>query len=238
MSAFVAVVALSFAVGALTIISFHYTSFRYELDFLPVLMSLTVLGILGGERALAGSPFWRRVGRWGWAGLLVISVAIVGLMSCAQAARTESEVGRLLAELGRLPESVSHFKQGLRFEPDSIDGHNNLGIALLRLGQVPEAAAEFATAVQLQPDDAEAHNNLGIALFRLGKLREGGTEFVTAIQLKPEFAEAHNNLGMALLKLGKVPEAKAEIATAVQLQPDNAEAQEQLARLRAAQPIK
>ena len=57
---------------------------RYELDFLPALMLLAVIGILGLERALAGLPVWRRIARWGWCLLLAYSV-VFNLLASVEA---------------------------------------------------------------------------------------------------------------------------------------------------------
>ena len=78
---FVAAVFLLFVTCALTLCLFFSASSSYESDFLPALMLLAVIGILGLERALAGLPVWRRIARWGWCLLLACSVAFNSLAS-------------------------------------------------------------------------------------------------------------------------------------------------------------
>src|SRR5208282_4515214 len=62
---FVVSVFLFFAICAVTLCLFFAAGGNYELDFLPALILLAVIGILGMERAGAGWPVWRRMARWG-----------------------------------------------------------------------------------------------------------------------------------------------------------------------------
>ena len=57
---------LLFAAGALTVGCFWWTSARYEIDFLPALVLLALLGILGLERALEGRRGSLRAARCAW----------------------------------------------------------------------------------------------------------------------------------------------------------------------------
>jgi hypothetical protein len=72
---FATAVALLFGICAVTLCLYMYASWRYEVDFLPALLLLGVVGILGLERALADRPGWRRAARWGYGLLLAFSVA-------------------------------------------------------------------------------------------------------------------------------------------------------------------
>ena len=63
-------------------ICFYFCGFtRYELDFLPGLMVLSVIGILGLERAPVDTGGWRPIARWGWCLLLVCSLIFYFFMS-------------------------------------------------------------------------------------------------------------------------------------------------------------
>ena len=80
---------LLFGIGALTMSLFFVACTRYEVEFLPTLVLLAVVGILSLERALAPTsesgqadhPVWRRAVRWGWSLLLGFSVAFNLLVS-------------------------------------------------------------------------------------------------------------------------------------------------------------
>jgi len=66
---------LLFGICALTLCLFCSAISRYEVDFLPSLMLLAVIGILSLERALVDRPVWRLTARLGWGLLLAFSVS-------------------------------------------------------------------------------------------------------------------------------------------------------------------
>ena len=66
------------------------------MEFLPALVLLAVVGILGLERALAGQPVWRRAVRWGWGLLLGFSVAFNLLASVEHCAEAHYNLGTAL----------------------------------------------------------------------------------------------------------------------------------------------
>ncbi|MGA2605150.1 MAG: hypothetical protein ABSG14_13060 [Verrucomicrobiia bacterium] len=80
---FVAATALLFGVCALTLGCFWASTLRYEVEFLPALLLLAAVGILGLDRALADRLVWRRAARGGWGLLLGFSVAL-NLLACLQ----------------------------------------------------------------------------------------------------------------------------------------------------------
>ena len=161
---FVTAVALLFGICAVTLGCYLYASWRYEVDFLPALLLLAVVGILGLERALADWPRWRHAVRWGWSLLLVFSAAFNLLASVKYYAESHYEVGSVLLGEGRIQEAVEQYEQALRIKPDYGEPHNDLGVALIRLGRVEEGIEHLEQALRLNPDYAEAHYNLGIAL--------------------------------------------------------------------------
>ncbi|MGA2605669.1 MAG: hypothetical protein ABSG14_15735, partial [Verrucomicrobiia bacterium] len=106
---FLTAVALLFGIGALTLGLFFYTAGRYEMEFLPALVLLAVIGLLSLERALdptwesglAGRPVWRRAMRWGWSLLLGFSVAFNLLASVKQCAEWHNDLGAMLVRQGQ-----------------------------------------------------------------------------------------------------------------------------------------
>jgi len=138
----------------------------------------------------------------------------------------------LSAVPGRLPESMNHFEEALRFKPDYAEVHARLGLALANIpGRLPEAINHLETVVRIEPDLAEAHYNLGLDLAKTPRrLADAIKHFETALRLKPDYAEAHNDLGLALLRTpGRFPEAITHLETAIRLKPDYAEARNNLA---------
>jgi tetratricopeptide (TPR) repeat protein len=233
---FAGTTALLFGMCALTLGLFCGSSFRYEEDFLPALLLLAVVGILGLERVLAPTlapirdrgqesgqacrPVWRRAGRWGWGLLLGFSVAFNLLVSVERCAEAHYNLGGILFLQGKVPEAVAHYEQALRLNPDYAEAHNYLGLALWQTGKVPEAMAHYEQALRLNPDYAGAHNNLGVVLVQLGRMQEAIGHYEQALRLRPGNAEVHNNLGVVLVRLGRMQEAIGHYEQALRLKPD------------------
>ena len=87
MGAFLLFIICGFTVGL-----FFCAFTRYELDFLPGLMVLSVIGILGLEHALAGAGGWRLIARWGWCLLLAWSLVFNLLASAPKLNAIEKSV--------------------------------------------------------------------------------------------------------------------------------------------------
>jgi tetratricopeptide (TPR) repeat protein len=233
---FLAVAAVLFGTGALTMSLFFVACTRYEVEFLAPLVLLAVIGILSVERALAptselgqaGRPVWRHAVRWGWGLLLVFSVAFNLLVSVEHCAEAHYNLGGVLHLLGKEPEAMAHYEQALRLNPDYPEAHFNLGSVLEDQGKVPEAMAHYEQALRLNPDYADVHNNLGVALAQLGRMQEAVGHWEQALRLKPDLAEAHCNLANALAQSGRIQEAIGHYEQALQLNPDYVEAHNNL----------
>jgi tetratricopeptide (TPR) repeat protein len=228
---FVAAVFLLFVICASTLCLFFAANVRYELDFLPALMLLVVMGILGLERALAGLPVWRRIARWGWS-LLLAYLVLFNILEIVQAHATINYyAGNFLLHQGRADEALEHFQKALAIRPGSAAFHAGLGSAFYEKKRMDEAIIQFQRALEIKPDfaeAAEAHNNLGYSLLQKGLVNEAITHFQKALEIKPGFAEAHNTLGDSLFQIGRVDEAIVQYQKAVEIKPDFAEANNNL----------
>jgi tetratricopeptide (TPR) repeat protein len=228
---FVTTAALLFGIGALSLCLFRGAVFRYEVDFLPALLVLAVVGILGLECALAGRPAWRRAARCGWGLLVGFSVAFNLLASSEYYAEAHNILGLNLGLSGKVPEAIVQYEQALRIMPDYAEAHENLGGALARLGRTQEAMGHWEQALKIRPDDATLHYDLGMACAQLGRTQEAMEHWERALRIKPDFAEAHNNLGVALEQAGRVREAIGHYEQALRIKPDLTGARNALARL-------
>ena len=227
---YVAAVALLFGTCALTLCLHCSAWSRYEVDFLPALVLLAVIGILSLEHALAptsesgqaGRTVWRLAARLGWAVLLFFSVIFNLLVSVTHCAEAHNDRGYVLYNQGRVSEAIAQYDQALRLKADYGEAHNNLGVALSGLNRVSEAIEHWQQAVQFAPDFAEAHNNLGIALLQQGKVADAVTQLDQALRINPGYVEAHNNMALALWQMGQRQEAVEHWEQALRLNPDQA----------------
>jgi tetratricopeptide (TPR) repeat protein len=232
---FVAAVFLLFVTCALILCLFCSASSSYELDFLPALMLLAVIGILGLERALVGSPVWRRIARWGWCLLLAYTVAFNLLASVEAHATTNWLAGNFLLNQRRVDEAVERFQMALALEPESATFHFALANALCRERRMDESIIQYQKALAIKPDFAEAHNNLGYSLLQLGRVNEAITHFQRALEIQQSY-EAYYNLGFAFHRKRMVAEAMACYQKATELQPQFIPAQIDLAWMLATWP--
>jgi tetratricopeptide (TPR) repeat protein len=230
---FVTASALLSGICALTLGFFGSAILRYEVDFLPALVLLSVVGILGLERALADRPVWRRTACWGWGLLLGFSVAFNLLAGVVHYAEVDNGAGIAFQQSGRVQEAIERYEHALRLKPDYADAHYNLGTVLEQAGRFQDAIGHFEQALRIKPDYATAHNNLGIALRQLDRIQEAIGHFEQALRIKPDFATAHYNLGVALEQMGKVREAITHYEHAERINPDFTEARTALKRLQA-----
>jgi len=233
---FLAAVVVLFGICTLTLGLYFGASTRYEVEFLPTLVLLAVIGVLGLERALAPTsepgqawrPVWRRAARCGWGLMLGFSVAFNLLASAEYCAEAHNNLGGVFQRQGKAPEAIAHYEQALWLNPDYAEAHYNLGVALAQSGRIPEAIEQYEQALQINPDFAQAHNNLGEALTRLGRIPEAIEHLEQALRIKPDHAEAHNNLGIALVRAGRMTEAIEQYEQALRIKPDLAEAHNNL----------
>jgi tetratricopeptide (TPR) repeat protein len=229
---FIAAVALLSGICALTIGLFFAACVRYEVDFLPELVVLAVVGILGLERALAPTsetglvdrPVWRGAVRWGWGLLLGFSVAFNLFASAEYYSEECDNIGVALVQAGRVQEAIRHYEQALRIKPDYAEAHYNLGLALAQAGKTQEAIGHWEQALRINPDFADPHNNLGIALWLAGRVQEAIGHWAQALRINPDFADPHNNLGFVLAQTGRTQEAIEHYEQALRIKPDYADA--------------
>ncbi|HUE20292.1 MAG TPA: tetratricopeptide repeat protein [Bryobacteraceae bacterium] len=146
-------------------------------------------------------------------------------------AKAHSNLGVLLAAVGRTGEAMAHYRKAVESEPDYPDGYTNLGIALARAGKLDDAVPYLEKAAQLSPWDAKAHSNLGAALAERGRTEDAIVECEKALQISPADSEAHANLAIALAKAGRLDEAIAHFEKALAGDPDSAELHFYLGRL-------
>ncbi len=97
-----------------------------------------------------------------------------GRLQHLETAADHLTAGRILRQLGRAPDALSHLQRAVELDPEHAASRYQLGLALLHVGQPELAAAQLAATVQRDAGHAfgAAKLELGIALQRAGHLQE------------------------------------------------------------------
>lgn len=133
-----------------------------------------------------------------------------------------NSLGIVLADLGRLDESLAAIDHALRLRPRFPEALSNRALALRRAGRLTEAVGAYRQVIGLNPRLSQAHDDLGNVLRTLGRLSEAEAEHREAIRLDPSCAAAHNHLAATLTDQGRAEEATACDRIAHQLLPESA----------------
>jgi tetratricopeptide (TPR) repeat protein len=78
-------------------------------------------------------------------------------------------LGRLLAEDGKLPQAIEHYEKALFLDPKHSTAAFNLGIAYEDQGKRAQAIAAYERALASEPNFADAHFNLSRLYEQAGK---------------------------------------------------------------------
>ncbi len=89
----------------------------------------------------------------------------------------------------------------LRFYPESVEGHYNLGLAYLQAGELEDALRSFERALELRPTLTEALINMGGIYFRQGRIDECIRANERALEIAPDLIQARGNLAFAFLRM-------------------------------------
>ena len=209
--------------SALVVCLYYWVADRFEVEFLPALILLAVIGIFSLERALAGHR-WRQLARGGWILLLALSVGLNLQDAYERRAMAYNVWGATLDNQDRKTEAMVQYREAIRHKPDYEEPHYNLGIDLNKQGRVDEAISEFQAAIRLKPDYGEAYDDLGDALEGKGQTAESIRQYQAALHINPDDTRALNNFGVFLLRTGQTDEAASHFQAALRLMPGYADA--------------
>jgi tetratricopeptide (TPR) repeat protein len=221
---FIAAIFLLFAIFVLTLCLFFAAADRYEMDFLPELVILSVAGILGLERALACLPAWRWAARVGIGLLLIYSLVYNLSVNIEAHAVANYFMGNAVLAQGKIDEAIIRYQKALKLWPDSADANAGVGNAFFQKGQIDQAIVQYQKALEIKSDSPKVYNNLGYCFLQKGQVDRAIVQFQKAIELRPDSAGFHNILGNALVQKKNIQDAIIEYKKALDLNPDFADA--------------
>jgi tetratricopeptide (TPR) repeat protein len=122
-----------------------------------------------------------------------------------------SNLGVLLAHMGRYDDAASEYKKALELAPGNSGIMLNLGLAYYKAGRIPDAAQTFSRTREIAPDNLQTIMLLGDCQLRMGQNRD-----VIALLKPVEETNADNlaiayMLGMALLRDGQLQEGQQRV---------------------------
>ena len=83
-----------------------------------------------------------------------------------------SNLGVLLAHMGRYDEAAAEYKKAIELAPGNSGILLNLGLAYYKAGRIPEAAQTFSKVREIAPDNLQAVTLLGDCQLRMGQNRD------------------------------------------------------------------
>jgi tetratricopeptide (TPR) repeat protein len=225
---FVAAVILLFITGALPICLFNVANDRYELDFLPALMVVAVIGIFALETTIFDSAACSRIARWGWRALSVSMLGTSLAVALDTYVTANYFAGNVLVNRGVLAEAIKHFQRALAIEPAYPGSYDGLGNALFQQGHAAEAIVQYNKALKIKPDLVGARYDLGHCYYEIGRIPDAIAQFQIVLNLDPKFAKAQNDLASCYLAEGRIADALAQFQKTVETSPDFADARNNL----------
>ena len=69
-------------------------------------------------------------------------------------------MGNALLQLGKASESLQHYKEAIRLDPDNAEARSNYGYALEMQGNRDDAARQYREALKIAPDYLQAQQGL------------------------------------------------------------------------------
>jgi Tfp pilus assembly protein PilF len=174
-----------------------------------VALPLVVVLALYGARTVARNRVWHD--RLGFFTTMVADAP--------RSARSQREVGSVLADLGRFEEARAAFTRSLAIRPNDGATLYNLGNALAQENRLDDAIVAYQQALVAVPDLADAMVNLGNVQSMRGDHAAAVESMRRALPLAPRSASLHMNIANELFRLGDDAGARAEYEAALALDP-------------------
>jgi tetratricopeptide (TPR) repeat protein len=186
----VGAVALVFAALAVPLCLFISACVRYQLEFLPALTLLAVLGFYSLTTDAAPGSFICRGLRLVAGLAAAASIAFTLLAALSHRAEAHTVHGMIVMQSGRTEEAAGWYRRALRLQPGAITARLGLAEVRLREQRYAEAAAEFVRVEKLDPDSPTMHLHYAYCLLRLARPAAAEEECAWALRLRPDYPDA------------------------------------------------
>ena len=122
-----------------------------------------------------------------------------------------SNLGVLLAHMGRYDEAATEYKKAIELSPSNSGILLNLGLAYYKAGRIPDAAQTFSKAREIAPDNLQTIMLLGDCQLRMGQNRDVITLLKPVEETNADNLAIAYMLGTALLRDGQVQEGQQRV---------------------------
>jgi len=127
--------------------------------------------------------------------------------------------------------AIREYQKIIRFEPDDIPAHNNLGTLYIEKGDNEKALKEFEEVLRINPNLVAAINNLGIVYRELERYEEAVNVYKRGLEISPQTPQLHFNLGVTYEKMGQFDKSVTEYQKTLTIDPNYAEARKRMEKL-------
>ena len=145
--------------------------------------------------------------------------------------RGHANLGLALLDEGRATESIPHFMEALRLDPNQPTVLSDLGSALVASGAVKDGIARYEEALRLDPNYAPARAALGVVWADQNNIPAALEQYQAALAVNPDDGGTEFNLAQLLARMGRREEAIRHYKEALRLDPRDAIAHYNLANL-------
>jgi tetratricopeptide (TPR) repeat protein len=146
-------------------------------------------------------------------------------------ARGHVNLGLALLDDGKAAESIPHFMDALRLDPNEPIVRCDLGSALVANGAVKEGIARYEEALRLDPNFTPARAVLADVLANQSNSPAALEYYQESLSINPDNEEAQFHLAQLLARMGRPEDAVTHYTEALRLNPNQPEMHSALAEV-------
>jgi tetratricopeptide (TPR) repeat protein len=135
-----------------------------------------------------------------------------------------TNLGQAHYEAGDYPEVQATFLQALKYGPEEMASHFNVGLGYHLNKKYELAIAAYSRANELEARHPKVWCNLGVLYFQMDSYDKAEQALRCAVEADPQYARAWDNLAASLGAQDKLDDAIDACVRAVELRPDYPEA--------------
>lgn len=103
--------------------------------------------------------------------------------------RNLQKAAEIHAQFNRMEETKELFVEILKYDPNTPNPFNSLGVKLRKSGDLPGALHAYNQALTLTPDDENIHFNMSKAFYFMGNTEQARVSVEKALEINPGFEE-------------------------------------------------